>query len=204
MSPKGEYIDVTNQTYDGYIDVTKSSNKHESIQMMTSREYIDAIKAEFRENKSIDQHPKRVEKAPEIVYSTGEDPNTSPQAIAQEATEDIRLLDVGDPNESISVPMILTTENRSFKNLIRGKQEVSQQVIIRKMTRDHYRKYYAKDVEGNYIGTEKPAVDAGLVLVPSKSTPEEILRQVREVAFGREHHINDFGGAWAYGGGGQC
>ena len=76
------------------------------------------------------------------------------------------MLDVGDPNESISVPMILTTENCSFKSLIRGKREVSQQVIIRKVTRDHYRRYYAKDVEGNYVGTEKPAVDVGLVLVP--------------------------------------
>jgi len=52
MSPKGEYIDVTNQTYDEYIDVTKSSNKHESTQMLTNREYIDSIKAEFKENKS--------------------------------------------------------------------------------------------------------------------------------------------------------
>ena len=118
--------------------------------------------------------------------------------------ENIRSLDVGDPNESISVPMILTTENRSFKSLIRGKREVSQQVIIRKVTRDHYRRYYAKDVEGNYVGTEKPAVDVGPVLVPSKPTLEEISRQVREVAFGREHHINDFGGAWAYGGSGEC
>ena len=72
------------------------------------------------------------------------------------------------------------------------------------MTRDHCRRYYANDVEGNYVGTEKLAVDVGLVLVPSKSTPEDISRQVREVAFGREHHINDFGGAWAYGSGGEC
>ncbi|OCL03008.1 hypothetical protein AOQ84DRAFT_162639 [Glonium stellatum] len=100
--------------------------------------------------------------------------------------------------------MILTTENRSFKNLILGRRDVTQQVIVRKMTRDHYRKHYAKDAEGNYVGTEKPAPDAGPVLIPSKSTPEDILRQVREVAFGKEHHINEFGGPWAYGGSGEC
>jgi hypothetical protein len=114
---------------------------------------------------------------------------------------DIRSLDVGDPNESISVPMILSTEKRSIKDFIKGRSgDISQQVIVRKMTRDHYKKYYAKDKDGNYVGNEKAAPDAGLVFVPSKSTPEDILEQVRKVAFGKQHHVDDFGGNGAYGG----
>jgi hypothetical protein len=61
------------------------------------------------------------------------------------------------------------------------------QVIIRKMTRDQYLRKYAKDAEGNYVGMERAAPDAGLVFVAGKSSSEELLRQVHKVAFGREH-----------------
>lgn len=53
--------------------------------------------------------------------------------------------------------------------------------------RKHYLKRYAKDTQGNYISTERPAPDAGLVFVPGKSTDQELLEQVRKVAFGKEY-----------------
>ncbi|KAF2623471.1 hypothetical protein BU25DRAFT_350344, partial [Macroventuria anomochaeta] len=40
-------------------------------------------------------------------------------------------------------------------------------------------KHYAKDEEGKYIGTEKPYPDWQLVFVPNKSTPDDILQQVK-------------------------
>lgn len=51
-------------------------------------------------------------------------------------------------------------------------------VISRSMTRDCYIKHYAKDEDGNYIGTERPYPDHQLVFVPNKSTPDDILKQV--------------------------
>lgn len=108
--------------------------------------------------------------------------------------EDVHALLIGDPNESISVPMVHTTEKQNFKTLFLGKNvETSHTVIARKMPRSHYLKFYAKDSGGNYIGTEKAAVDAGLVFVLSKSTPEDLLQQVRKVAFNKPHYSNDFG-----------
>lgn len=90
--------------------------------------------------------------------------------------------------------MIHSTEKKSLKYLFIGgnKGQVTQTVIVRKMLRSHYLKHYAKDSNGNYVGTEKPAVDAGLVFVLTKSTPEDIVEQVRKVAFGKEH-FNDGG-----------
>jgi hypothetical protein len=55
------------------------------------------------------------------------------------------------------------------------------------MTREHYLRKYAKDAKGNYVGTESPAVDVGLVFVPGKSTDGEFMQQVRKVGFGTEH-----------------
>lgn len=94
--------------------------------------------------------------------------------------------------------MVHTIEKQTFKTVFLGKAaKVSHTVIARKMPRSHYLKFYARDSEGKYIGTEKAAVDAGLVFVPSKSTPEDLLQQVRKVAFGKEHYSNDFGHALA-------
>lgn len=107
----------------------------------------------------------------------------------------MQSLAVGDPKETISVPMIHSVEKRNLKKLFSSERKtISQTVIVRKMPREHYLKHYAKDAEGNYVGTEKPAVDAGLVFVPSKSTPEDILQQVRTVAFGKNHYAMDFSG----------
>lgn len=114
-------------------------------------------------------------------------------------------LQVGDPKEVISVPMIHSTEKKRIRDIFLplGKRgTVTQTVVVRKMPREHYLKHYAKDAGGNYIGTEKPAVDAGLVFVPSKSTPEDILAQVHKVAFGKQHDNQDFANAFAVTGAG--
>ena len=89
----------------------------------------------------------------------------------------MQSLRIGDAKEGISVPMVLSTEQKRKRDIFLpgGKPgKVTQTVIVRKMTREHYLKHYARDAEGNYIGTEKPAVDAGLVFVPGKSSNEEI------------------------------
>ena len=116
----------------------------------------------------------------------------------------MRSLAVGDPDEVISVPMIHSTEKKSFKNmLLREVGKVSQTVVVRKMPRGYYLKHYAKDSEGRYIGTEKPAADAGLVFVASKGTPEELLAQVHKVAFGKMHYVDArYSTGFAMGGGG--
>ncbi|KAF2009018.1 hypothetical protein BU24DRAFT_89796 [Aaosphaeria arxii CBS 175.79] len=103
---------------------------------------------------------------------------------------DMLALATGDPNEIVPVPMIHSTEKQSFRNLIRGRTVVTRTVIVRKMPRSYYLAHYAKDAQGNYVGTGKPAADAGLVFVPSKSTPGDVLEQVRTVAFGKEHSID--------------
>ena len=118
------------------------------------------------------------------------------QSLVDAVGADMHALQVGDPNETISVPMIHTREKQTFKTVFLGvRGKTTHTVVVRKMPRSHYLRFYAKDAEGNYIGTEKPAVDAGLVFVPSKSTPEDLMQQVRKVAFGKEHYSNDFGHA---------
>jgi hypothetical protein len=109
-----------------------------------------------------------------------------PEAIAA----DMHSLSIGDPREMITVPMIHSTEQKRKRDLFLpgGKKGVvTRTVLARKMTREHYLKKYAKDAEGNYVGTDSPAIDAGLVFVPGKSTDEELMEQVRKVAFGTEH-----------------
>jgi hypothetical protein len=64
---------------------------------------------------------------------------------------------------------------------------ITQTVTVRKMTRQFYLKHYVKDAEGNFVGTGTQAPDAGLVFVPGKSTPEDLMKQVQEVAFVRQN-----------------
>ncbi|KAH7088890.1 hypothetical protein FB567DRAFT_522559 [Paraphoma chrysanthemicola] len=116
---------------------------------------------------------------------------------------------VGDPKEVIAVPMVQSIEQTRKRDLFLpfGKRGVvTQTVLVRKMTREYYLQRYARDGEGNYVGTEAPAVDAGLVFVPGKSTNEDLLEQVRKVAFGKEHDQKDFMSGWAAtsAGGGAC
>ena len=93
----------------------------------------------------------------------------------------MRSLREGDPDETISVPMIHTVPKTSLGDYVpfmsAGKIK-RRTVIVRKMTRDCYLKHYAKDEEGNYVGTERPFPDASLVFVQSKSTDADVLDQV--------------------------
>lgn len=114
--------------------------------------------------------------------------------------DDMSSLAIGDPAETISVPMISRMHEKSMHDLnpfSRKTGKVTQTVAVRKMTRAFYLKHYAKDAEGNYIGTGSPAPDAALVFVPGKSSPEDLMRQVQEVAFKRQgmrgNGIGDYG-----------
>jgi hypothetical protein len=97
------------------------------------------------------------------------------------ASSYMRSLREGDPDETISVPMIHTVQKTSLGDYVpfmsAGKVK-RRTVIVRKMTRDCYLKHYAKDEEGIYVGTERPYPDAGLVFVQSKSTEADVLEQV--------------------------
>jgi len=66
-----------------------------------------------------------------------------------------------------------------------NREEVTQTVIVRKMPRRWYLKYHAKDSEGQYIGTEKVAVDAGPVFVQNKSTPKDYCSRYMVLRSGR-------------------
>lgn len=108
-------------------------------------------------------------------------------------------LSIGDPSAIIAVPMIHSSRKQRKRDLLLlyGKPgPVTQQVIVRKMTREHYLKHYAKDVQGNYVGTERAAIDAALVFVLGKSSDKELLEQVHKVAFGKEHSQRDFMNGW--------
>ncbi|KAF1848936.1 uncharacterized protein K460DRAFT_364874 [Cucurbitaria berberidis CBS 394.84] len=125
---------------------------------------------------------------------------SAPPPAYEAVAANMQSLSIGDPAESISVPMVMSTEQKRKRDIFLpgGKPgKVTQSVFVRKMTRDYYLKHYAKDAQGNYIGTEKAAADAGLVFVPGKSSNEEILEQVRKVAFGKQHDNADFANGWA-------
>jgi hypothetical protein len=99
--------------------------------------------------------------------------------------------------------MIHSTRKKTMKQrLLREPGKVLQTVIVRKMPRSHYLAHYAKDENGNYVGTEKPAVDSGLVFVPNKSSPDDLKEQVKKVAFGKMHTHDEVGGMAGYGMGG--
>ena len=120
-------------------------------------------------------------------------PITTQPCLADAVSADMASLRTGDPKETIAVPMIHSAESINFRKFFsKNRKEVTHSVIVRKMPREWYLKHYAKDADGNYVGSEAPAVDAGLVFVPSKSTPEDLLEQVHKVAFGKEHYANDF------------
>ncbi|KAF2443183.1 hypothetical protein P171DRAFT_433491 [Karstenula rhodostoma CBS 690.94] len=129
--------------------------------------------------------------APPPLY-TGP-PTANQRSLVENVSADMASLGEGDPQETISVPMVHSAENVNWKKLwSKDRKVVSHSVVVRKMPREWYLKHYAKDAEGNYVGTEKPAVDAGLVFVPSKSTPDDLLQQVQKVAFGKQHYAGDF------------
>jgi hypothetical protein len=102
---------------------------------------------------------------------------------------DMSSLADGDPSETISVPMISRVHEKTLHDLnpfSRKTGKISTTVTVRKMTREFYLKHYVKDADGKFVGSANPAPDAGLVFVPSHSTPEDVMRQVQEVAFVRQ------------------
>ncbi|KAI4944204.1 hypothetical protein J4E91_008757 [Alternaria rosae] len=97
----------------------------------------------------------------------------------------LTTLSEGDPDETIPVPMISRTVAFSLHNynpFSRKQGEVRQSIITRQMKRSYYNAHYAKDAEGNFVGTGNPAPDLGLVFVPGKSSSEDMLKQANEVA----------------------
>lgn len=99
-------------------------------------------------------------------------------------------LAVGDPSETISVPMITRKHHPTIHDLnpfSHKTGKITQSVSVRKMTREMYLKHYVKDAEGNFVGSANAAPDAGLVFVPGKSTPEDVMKQVSDVAFNRQN-----------------
>ncbi|KAI4908771.1 hypothetical protein J4E90_008507 [Alternaria incomplexa] len=97
----------------------------------------------------------------------------------------LTTLSEGDPDETIPVPMITRTLAFSLHNynpFSRKQGEVRQSIIIRQMKRSYYNAHYAKDAEGNFVGTGTPAPDLGLVFVPGKGSSEDMLKQANEVA----------------------
>ncbi|KAF2098884.1 hypothetical protein NA57DRAFT_76119 [Rhizodiscina lignyota] len=111
-----------------------------------------------------------------------------PQNEASESNVLYPSLANGDPNEIIEVPMLASVEKPSVKRFLTGKKTIEQRVTVRKMKRGHYLMHYAKDVDGNYIGSGKAAHDASLVYVPSKSSKEDIQEQIYKTATSKEHY----------------
>jgi hypothetical protein len=83
--------------------------------------------------------------------------------------------------------MIHSDDSKSLADYLRFRNvgTVTRRIIVRPMTRALYLERYARDVNGEFIGTGQPAPDAGLVFVPSKGTPDELLRQVEKAVGGR-------------------
>lgn len=101
----------------------------------------------------------------------------------------LTFLSHGDPDETISVPTVHHRDSTSIHRLnsfSRKDGGTKQYITARKMKRAQYLKHYAKDAEGNFVGTGSPAPDAALVFVLGKSTPEDLRRQVEDVAFGKQ------------------
>jgi hypothetical protein len=97
----------------------------------------------------------------------------------------LTTLSEGPLDETIPVPMISRTVANSIHNynpFSRKQGEVRQSIVVRQMKRSQYLAHYAKDAEGNFVGTGTPAPDHGLVFVPGKSSSEELLKQANEVA----------------------
>jgi hypothetical protein len=110
-------------------------------------------------------------------------------AVVAHVRAELDALSTGDPAEQVSVPMISRMHHKSIHDLnpfSKKTGKITQTVRIRKMTREMYLKHYVKDAEGNFVGSANPAPDAALVFVLSKSTPEDLTRQVQEVAFNRQ------------------
>ncbi|RMZ71942.1 hypothetical protein GMOD_00009302 [Pyrenophora seminiperda CCB06] len=139
---------------------------------------------------------------PPPTYTPTSSSSTQPQAppsYATTATTLTNTLTHGPPTEIISVPMVTRTVSHSLHNYnpFSHKQGVvKQSVVVRQMKRSHYLAHYAKDAEGNYIGTGQAAPDAALVFVPGKASSEDMVRQAEEVARKVQRLRGDGVGEW--------
>ncbi|KAF1812284.1 hypothetical protein P152DRAFT_458670, partial [Eremomyces bilateralis CBS 781.70] len=93
------------------------------------------------------------------------------------------------PDEIVLVPFFHTVQKRTIKDFLTGRRVYETKISAREMKRSHYDRHYATDSDGKYIGTGKAAIDAPMVYVPTKSTPEYIQEQLNKVAFGKEHRF---------------
>lgn len=103
----------------------------------------------------------------------------------------------GDPNEMIDVPFIASVEKIDLKRVFSGRKTIENKVVVRKMPRSRYLAHYARDIDGNYVGTGKPAYDSALVYVPARSSPEDIKDAVNKTATSKEHYGYPMPGTWA-------
>ncbi len=108
----------------------------------------------------------------------------------EDITETLCWLKEGDPEETVSVPMLLRKDSVSLHRLNpfsrKGYENTPHYISVRKMKREMYLQHYAKDIDGNYCGTSNPAPDATLVFVPGKSTPLDLLKQLDDTAYGMQ------------------
>jgi hypothetical protein len=124
------------------------------------------------------------------------EPSKSGESPSYEAIQKaLTNLQRGDPDETISVPMVHRKDSSSIHRLNpfsrKGYESTPHYITARKMKRSQYLAHYAKDSEGTYIGTGSPAPDAGLVFVAGKGTPEDLLKQVEQVALGIQEKRGD-------------
>lgn len=126
-------------------------------------------------------------------------PTYSSSSASPPTYDSIRLalnsLSHGPLDETVSVPMVHRKDPTSLHRLNpfsrKGYEKVESYITARRMKREQYLKHYAKDAEGNYVGTAPPAPDAGLVFVLGRSTPEALLKQVEETAFAMQERRGD-------------
>ncbi len=81
-----------------------------------------------------------------------------------------------DPDEVISIPMVVTVQKPSLMPYFSARKaqgSVRRTVVMRPMKRGRYAAHYAKSQSGEYVGTGSPAYDAGLVYVPNKDHSRE-------------------------------
>lgn len=148
------------------------------------------------------------EVAAESSSSTTQDTEAPPTYAPDEApppdyaaiSTALNSLSVGPPDETISVPMVHRRDPTSIHRLNpfsrKGYESTPSYITARKMKRSQYLAHYAKDAEGNFVGTAAPAPDAGLVFVLGKSTDADLLKQVEEVALGVQRNRGNGIGGW--------
>ncbi|USP75459.1 hypothetical protein yc1106_02733 [Curvularia clavata] len=136
---------------------------------------------------------------PPPAYHDAASSSSQPPPAYTAARLALDTLSQGDPDETISVPMVTRTVSRSIHNYnpFSHKQgTVRQTVVTRSMKRSTYLAHYVKDAEGKFVGTGKPAPDMEMVFVPGKGSDEDLLRQAESVALKVQRLRGDGIGEW--------